>query len=144
MSLLQPGHPAGRGIKENPVPGLGSLDADSDREMVFTGAGRPKQNHILGLGEEHPGAQMGDEIPVRGRLVLEVELLKIFVRRGPRGLDPGRRAGGLAFVDFPGEDRCQILLMGPAGIPGLVPETAEAIAEPRCTQSSGVVLDLSR
>ena len=32
MGFLQPGDPAGGGIEEDPVAGLGCLDADADRE----------------------------------------------------------------------------------------------------------------
>jgi len=142
MSLLQPGNPAGCGIEEDPVAGLGRLDADPDREVGFAGAGRPEQDHVLGFGEEHAGAQVGDEVPVCGGLVVEVELLEVLVRGEPCGLDPGRRAGGFAFGDFTGEDRGQVLLVRPAGVPGLVAETAEPVADPWCAQGPGVVLDL--
>jgi hypothetical protein len=52
-----------------------------------------------------------DEVPVCGGLVVEVELLEVLVCGEPCGLDPCRRSGGLAFGDFTGEDRGQILLM---------------------------------
>jgi hypothetical protein len=74
--------------------------------------------------------------------VLEVELLQILVGREPRGLDPCRRSGGLAFGDFTGEDGGQVFLVRPAGVPGLIPEPAETVADPRCAQGLGVVLDL--
>lgn len=77
MRFLQPGDPAGGGVEEDPVPGLGCLDADPDREMGFPGAGRPEQDHVLGLGKEHSDAQMGDKVPVRGGLVVEVKLLEV-------------------------------------------------------------------
>ena len=124
------------------MPGLGCLDADADREMGFAGAWRSEQDHVFGFRKERPGAQMRDEVPVRGGLVVEVELFQILVGREPCGLDPGRRSGGFAFGDFTGEDRGQVLLMGPASLPGLVPEPAEPIADPRCSQCPGVVLDL--
>ena len=74
--------------------------------------------------------------------MVEVELLEVLVRGEPCSLDPGRGSGGFAFGDFTGEDRGQVLLMGPAGVPGLVAETAEPVADPWCAQGPGVELDL--
>ena len=96
--------------------------------MGFAGAGRPEQDHVLGFGQEHPGAQMRDEVPVRGGLVVEVELLQVLCAGEPRGLDPQGGPGGFAFGDFAGEDRGQVFLVGPAGVPGLVAEAAVPVA----------------
>lgn len=65
VGFLEAGDPAGGRVEEDPVPGLGRLDADAHREVRFTGAGRSKQDHIFGFGEEYPGAQLRDEVPVR-------------------------------------------------------------------------------
>ena len=56
VSLLEAVDPPDSGIKKDPVAGLGGLDAETDREVRFPGPGRPQQDHVLALGQEHPGA----------------------------------------------------------------------------------------
>ena len=133
--------PAGEGgwtpESRRPRPGTGSSStpqpAGADRKVGFTSAGGSEQDHVLGFREEHTGAQMRDEVPVRGGLVIEVGLLQVLVRGEPCGLDPGGRSGGFAFGDFPGENGCRVFRVGPAGVAGLLPEAAETIAAPRCS-----------
>jgi hypothetical protein len=56
--------------------------------MGFPGAGRAEQDHVLGFFQEDPSAEMRDEVPVRGGLVVEVELFQQLVSGEPRGPDP--------------------------------------------------------
>ena len=77
VCFLEAGHPAGRGVEEHPVAGLGCFDADADAdsEVGFAGAGWPEQDYVLGLGQEHAGTQVCDQVPLGGWLVVEVEVL---------------------------------------------------------------------
>ena len=59
-----------------------------DREVSFAGSGWTEQHHVLGFGEEHAGAQVGDEVAVGAHLVVEIEVLNRFVSGKPGRLDP--------------------------------------------------------
>lgn len=54
---------------------------------------------------------MRDEVPVRGRLVVEVELLQQLVPGEPRGPDPQGGPGGLSFGNLAGEDSGEVFLV---------------------------------
>ena len=56
VGFLQPCHPAGRSVAQNPVAGPRRPYPDTDREMRFPGPGRPEENHILAPGEKDVGA----------------------------------------------------------------------------------------
>ena len=60
---------------------------------------------------------MRDEVPVRGRLVVEVELFQQLVSGEPRGPDSQGGAGGFAFGDLAGEDSGEVFLVRPACLP---------------------------
>ena len=144
MGFLESCHPAGRGVEQNPVAGLRRLDPDADREVGFPGPGWAEEDHILAFGEEHAGAEVGDQIPVGRRLVVEVEVLKRLVSGEPGRFDPQAGAGGFPFGDLFRQDRSKVFLMRPASVAGLVTEATERITDAGCAQGAGVVLDLRR
>jgi hypothetical protein len=72
----------------------------------IAGAGWREEDNVFGfgeVGEEYPGAQVRDEVPLRGGLMVEVELFQVLMGRETCGLDPCGRSRGFAFGDFPGE-----------------------------------------
>jgi len=142
VGFLQPGDPAGRGIEQDPVAGFGGFDSDADGKVRFPSPGRPEKDNVFALGEEDAGAQMGDQVPVGGGLVVEVEVLQCLVSREPCGLDPQARPRCFPLGHFLREDRGEVFLMGPAGVSCLVAETAERVTDAGCAQGAGVVLDL--
>lgn len=93
------------------MPGARGPDPDPDGQMGLSGAGRAEQDHVLGFLQEDPGAQMRDEVPVRGRLMVEVELFQQLVSGEPRGPDPQGGPGGLTFGDLAGEDSGEVFLV---------------------------------
>ena len=84
MGFLESSHPARRGVEEDPVAGLGGLDPDVDGEVCFPGSGRSKKDNVLRFGKEHARAQVRDQVPVGGGLMVEVEVFE--------GLVTGNRA----------------------------------------------------
>jgi hypothetical protein len=54
MGFLEPSDPAGRGVEENPLPGLGRLDADADREVGLPVPGGPSRTTFLASERNTP------------------------------------------------------------------------------------------
>ena len=54
---------------------------------------------------------MRDEVPVRGGLVVEVELFQQLVSGEPRGPDPQGSPGGFTFGDLSGKDSGEVFLV---------------------------------
>ena len=142
VSLLEPGDPPGRGVEQDPVTVVGGLDAERDGEVGLPRPGWPEQDDVLRLGDEHAGAEVGDQVPVGGGLVVEVEVFQGLVAGEPGRFDPQGRAGRFPLGDLAGEDRGEVFLMGPAGVAGLVAQAPERVTDPGRAERPGVVLDL--
>ena len=115
--------------------------AERGREMGFAGAGRAEQHDVAGLGEERAGGQGGDLL-ADGGLGVEVEVLEGLAGGEPGGPDPQLGAGGVAGGDFPLEHGGEVVLVGPAGVAGLVGQPGGGFGDPRCLQRGGQVADL--
>ena len=96
---LKAGDPAHCGVEEDPVSVLGGLNTQCDGQVGLSAPWRAEQDHILRLGDERAGAQVFDQVPVGGGLMIEVEVLQRLMPREPGGLDPQRGTGCLAFGD---------------------------------------------
>ena len=57
MGVLESGDPFGGGGEQDPVAGLGGLDAQADGEVGLAGAGWAEEDDVLGLGQEVPVAR---------------------------------------------------------------------------------------
>ena len=90
VGLLEAGNPPRRSVEQHPVAGLRGLHSQADGEVCFPCSGWAKEDNVLALGQEHSGAQMGDEVPVGAGLVVEVEILQRLVPGEPGSFDPKR------------------------------------------------------
>jgi hypothetical protein len=72
---------------------------------------RSEQDHVLGLGDERTGGQVGQHVAAQRRQVIEVEVLQRFDLREMRGADPHDGALGLAVGDLALQQRSEILLV---------------------------------
>jgi len=131
VGLLEPGDPPGRGVEQDPVAVFGGLDAQRDGEVGLSRPGRPEEDDVLRFGDERARAEVGDQVPVRGGLVVEFEVLQGLVAGEPGRFDPQGRAGRFPLGHFAGEDRGEVFLMGPARVAGLVAQAPERVADPR-------------
>ena len=91
VGVLESGDPTRCGVEEDAVAVLGGLNAECDGEVCLAGAGRAEEDHVLRLNDEGARAQVRDQVPVGGGLVIEVEVLQRLVPREPGGFDPQRR-----------------------------------------------------
>ena len=90
VGVLEAGDPARCGVEEDAVAVFDGLNAERDGEVCLAGAGRAEEDHVLRLGDEGARAQVRDQVPVGGGLVIEVEVLQRLVAREPGGFDPQR------------------------------------------------------
>ena len=109
--------------------------------MGFAGAGWAEQHDVAGLGEERAGCERGDLLTDSG-LVVPVEVVEGLAGREPGPTDPLRGPGRVASGDLAFEHGGEVVLMGPAGITGLVGEPGSGFSDPRCFQRGGEVVDL--
>ena len=109
--------------------------------MGLAGAGRAEQHDVAGLGEERAGGERGDLL-ADGGLVVPVEVVEGLAGREPGPADALRGAGRVAGRDLAFEHGGEVVLMGPAGVAGLVGEPAGGLDDPRCLQRGGEVVDL--
>ena len=109
--------------------------------MGLAGAGRAEQHDVAGLGEERPGCERGDLL-TDGGLVVPVEVVEGLDGAEPGPADPLRGAGRVAGRDFAFEHGGEVVLVGPAGIAGLVGEPGGGFGDPRCFERGGEVVDL--
>lgn len=89
--------------------------------MGFAGAGRAEQYDVARFGEQ-PARRQRADLTADGGLGVEVEVVEGFGRGEPGGLDAGLGAGGVARRDFSVEDGGEVVLVGPAGVAGLIGE----------------------
>ena len=109
--------------------------------MGLAGSGRAEQHDVAGFGQEPAGGQGGDLL-ADGGLGVEVEVLQRLDGGEPGGADPQLGAGGVAGADFAFEDGGEVVLVGPAGIAGLVGQPGGGFGDPGCFQRAGEVGDL--
>ena len=109
--------------------------------MGLPGSGWAEQHDVAGLGEEPAGCQRGDLLAGCG-LGVEVEVLERLHGAEPGGADPQLGAGGVAGGDFAFEHGGEVVLVGPAGVAGLVGQPGGGLGDPRCFQRGGEVGDL--
>jgi hypothetical protein len=128
-----------RGGEGDAVPGLSGLDRQPDGQVGLAGSGRPQEYDVGGLGQEGSGAEVGDHVPVECGLVIEVEVLQRLTGRETGRADAGRRAGGFAGGDLPGQYGRQILFVSPAGVAGLLGQSGGGVADARRLEGLGVV-----
>jgi len=57
------GDPVVRGVEQHRVAGVGGFDPEPDREVGLPQSGWAEQDHVLGLRDERPGRQMGQDVP---------------------------------------------------------------------------------
>ena len=141
MGVGEAGDPVGRGGEQHPVPVPGGGDAECGGEVGFAGSGRAEQHDVAGLGEEPAGGQRGDLL-ADGGLGVEVEVLQGLAGGEPGGPDPQLGAGGVAGGDFPFQHRGEVVLVGPAGVAGLVGQPGGGLGDPRGLERGGQVVDL--
>lgn len=77
-----------------------------------------------------------------GGLGVEVEVLHGLDRAEPGGLDPQLGARGVAGGDLTFEDRGEVVLEGPVGVPGLVGEPARSLDDAGRLERSGEIGEL--
>lgn len=143
MRGLEPVDPVDSGSEQDPVTQLRCAQSKPGCEVGFPGAGRAEQDDVGCLGQERPGRQVGDRVVFEAWLVVEAEVLQRFTGREPRGPGTGFGSGGFAGGDFPGKDRGEVFLMGPAGLSCKLGETGGRFPDPGCFHGPGVVLDLA-
>jgi hypothetical protein len=88
-----------------------------------------------------PGGERGDLLLDAG-LGVEVEVVQCLDCGEAGGADAQVGAGGVAGRDFAFEHRGQVVLMGPAGVAGLVGQPGGGLGDPRRLQRSREVVDL--
>ena len=103
--------------------------------MGLAGAGRAEQHDVAGLGQERAGGERGDLL-ADGGLVVPVEVLEGLAGREPGGADPQLGAGGVAGGDFAFEDGGEVVLVGPAGVAGVVGEPGGGLGDPGCLDAA--------
>src|SRR5687768_3173192 len=143
MGSLEPGDPVDGGCEQNPVAQLGGPKAEPGSEMRLASPGWAEQDNIRSFGEECAGGQVRDGVAFEAGLMVEAEVLERFAGREPCGPGPGFGSGCFAGGDFPGEDRGEVFLMGPAAVSGLVGEPGRCFPNAGCLHGPGVVLNLS-
>jgi len=111
IGFLEAGDPPGRGVEQDSVTVFGGLNAQRDGEVCLPRAWGPEEDDVLALGHEDAGAQVRDQVPVCGGLVLEVEVLQGLVSGEPGRFDSKCGAGCLPFGDLAGEDRGEVFLV---------------------------------
>ena len=104
-------------------------DAQAGGQVGLAGAGRAEQHDVAGFGEEPAGGQGGDLLPDAG-LGVEVELLDRLAGTEPGRPDPQLGAGCVPGGDLPVEDRGEVLLMGPAGVAGMIGQPGGGFGDP--------------
>ena len=129
MGVGEPGDPLGRGGEQDPVAVVGGGDAQAGGQVGLAGAGRAEQHDVAGLGEEPAGCQGGDLL-AHGGLGVPVELLDRLPGGEPGGPDPQLGTGGVAGGDLTVEDRGEVLLVGPAGVAGVVGQPGGCFGDP--------------
>ncbi len=117
-------------------PGWAALMPRAGGEVGLAGAGRAEQHDVAGFGEERAGGQVRDCV-AEGGLGVPVEVLEGLAGREPGGADPQLGAGGVAGGDFAFEDRGEVVLVGPAGVAGLVGQPGGGFGDPGCLQRGG-------
>jgi hypothetical protein len=111
MCSREAGDPVAGGVEQHRVAGLGGLDPEPDREVGLPDPGRSEQDHVLGLGHERAGRQMGEQVPAQRGQVVEVDVLQGLDLGEVRGADAHGGAGRLAVGDLAFQDRGQVLLV---------------------------------
>jgi hypothetical protein len=119
VGLAQAGDPVGGGGEQDALSLPCGSDAEGGGQVGFAGARWAEQDHVAVLGQVGPGGQRMDRA-AGGGLVVEVEVLEGLDRGHPGGSDPQLGAGGVAGGDFTFQDGGQVLLVGPAGVAGVV------------------------
>jgi hypothetical protein len=82
VGFAKPRYPTGSGVEQDAVAGACGSDADPDSETGFpvpVGRAGPRSGFL----HKDTGAQVCDEVPVRGRLLIEVELSSGLCPRNP-------------------------------------------------------------
>ena len=121
------------------LPGGG--DAEGGGEVGLAGAGWSEQDDVAVLGQVGAGGE-GLDGGAGGGLVVEVEVVDGLDRGHPGGADPEPGAGGVAGGDLAFEDRGQVVLVGPAGVAGVVGQAGRGLRDPGCLERDGQVGDL--
>lgn len=109
--------------------------------MGFAGAWRAEQNDVAVLGEVGAGGQGLDGGAGAG-LVVKVEIVQGFHRGEARGADPQSGAGGVAGGDLTLEHRGQVVLVGPAGIAGMVGQPCRGLGNSGRLERGGEMGDV--
>ena len=135
------GDPVDGGGEQDPVAVVGGDHAEPGGEVGLAGAGRAEQHDVAGLGQERAGGERGDLL-TDGGLVVPVEVVEGLAGREPGPADALRGAGCVAGGDFAFEHGGEVVLMGPAGVAGLVGEPGGGLGDPRRLQRGGEVVDL--
>jgi hypothetical protein len=109
--------------------------------MGLAGAGRAEEDHVACLGQIGTRGQSGD-LGTDRRLVIEVEVLQRLTGTEPGSTDPQVGAGGVTGGDLAFQDGGEVVLVGPAGVTGVVGQPAGGLDDPGCFQRRGQVGDL--
>ena len=120
---------------------VGGDHAERGGEVGLAGAGWSEQHDVAGLGQERPGSERGDLL-TNGGLVVPVEVVEGLACREAGPADALRGAGRVAGRDFAFEHGGEVVLMGPAGVAGLVGEPGGGLDDPRRLQRGGEEVDL--
>ena len=90
----------------------------------------------------NPPEARARDLGADGGLGVEVEVLEGLAGGEPGGADPQLGAGGVAGGDLAFEDGGEVVLVGPAGVAGLVGQPGGGLGDPRRLQRGGEVVDL--
>ena len=103
--------------------------------------GGPSSTTLRASVRNAAGGQRGDLLRTAGWCVA-VEVLERLAGGEPGGPDPQLGAGGVAGGDLTVEDRGEVVLVGPAGVAGVVGQPGGGFGDPGCLQRGGQVGEL--
>ncbi len=109
--------------------------------MGLAGARWSEEDDVAVLGQVGPGGE-GLDRGAGGGLVVEVEVVDRLGRGHLGGADTQPGAGGVAGGDLSLEDGGQVVLVGPAGVAGVVGQPGRGLGDPGRFQGGGQVGDL--
>lgn len=115
----EPGDPVVGGVEEHRGAGVGGFNTEADGEVGLPDAGWAEQDHVLGLGDEGAGGEVGEDVAAQAGEVVEVEVLQGLHGREVGGADPHDRSGGFPVGGLALQDRGQVFLMRPVFVAGL-------------------------
>ena len=100
--------------------------------------GGPSSTTLRASVRNPPGGQRGELLRAAGWWS-QSKSSRVLRAGNPAPADPLLGAGGVAGGDFAFEDGGEVVLVGPAGVAGLVGEPGGGLGDPGCLQRGGEV-----